>query len=89
MRGDSSLNPHFGGKTGESQENCKVQGKGVRSMFSANDCSEKFSLAGRKMDQTPTLQFTWGRIRGCFPPFGCGGIMNAATKCSFLTRGAD
>jgi hypothetical protein len=27
-------------------------------MFSASDCPEKLSLAGRKMDQTPTLQFS-------------------------------
>jgi hypothetical protein len=40
------------------QENCKVNGEGVRSMFSASDCPENLSLAGRKMDQTPTLQFS-------------------------------
>lgn len=42
----------------QNQENCKVQDKGVRSMFTANDFSESFSPPGGKMDQTPALQFT-------------------------------
>jgi hypothetical protein len=41
-----------------SQENCKVKGEGVRSMFSASDSRKTMMLAGRKMDQTPTLQLS-------------------------------
>ena len=44
---------------GRCQENCKVQGQGVRSMFSVDVGSVKSKRVGRKMDQTPTLQFSW------------------------------
>ena len=40
------------------QENCKVRREGVRSMVSATVPTAKFGRAGRKMDQTPTLQFS-------------------------------
>jgi len=35
-------------------------------MFSANDERVIAMLAGRKMDQTPTLQFSWS-----LPPIAC------------------
>jgi len=41
-----------------SRRTAKSQGEGVRSMFSANDERVIAMPAGRKMDQTPTLQFS-------------------------------
>jgi hypothetical protein len=43
-------------KDAEHQENCKVPGEGVRSIFSADGCKVGAMHACRKMDQTPTLQ---------------------------------
>jgi len=55
-------------------DGAEVETERVRSKFSANDFRINAKVAGRKLDQTLTLQFSWARLQGSailngFSPF--------------------